>query len=332
MTAPQDVPYRTRWQTSQGKELAQEVWRLLMTNEPLRGLNLANNGGRIDLRGIVVPEVTKEKLPPFRNWGLQRLEGWLEFRNVKFENIDFAGSDLRNARFFNSIIAGCRFDNADCENWSLKATDVIRTTFVRTRLREAALGPWYEGHGNRYEFVDFSHADMRGLSSTTATYVDCNFSNARLEKLEFQSSSFIRCHFAGELREVLFYDRGFKTGKPDPNPMEDVDFSQAKLRWVEFRHLNLDRVRLPDDRDHLIIKNYRCVLEKAIAIVKSSGERYAPGIAAVLQNRLKWIGPRQEIGIINRLDFRESGGEEEEHFLVESLRRAAQECCGLSIN
>jgi len=42
----------------------------------------------------------------------------------------------------------------------------------------------------------------------------------------------------------MFYDHGFKTGKPDPNPMDDVDFSEAELRMVEFRGLNLDRVPL----------------------------------------------------------------------------------------
>ena len=153
--------------------------------------------------------------------------------------------------------------------------------------------------------VDFSRSDMRGLISTTATYVDCNFSHARLDKIDFQSSSFIRCRFAGEVREVLFYDNAFDPRKKEANPMEDVDFSQAQLRWVAFRRLNLDRVRLPESRDHLILKNYPCVLRKALAAVKDDESLHGRGLSRVLANYLKWAGPNQQVGVLNRLNFLE---------------------------
>ena len=38
--------------------------------------------------------------------------------------------------------------------------------------------------------------------------------------------------------------------------MVNVDLSRAKLRWVEFRGLDLDTVRFPDDEDHLILNDY----------------------------------------------------------------------------
>src|SRR5205807_9649259 len=135
-------------------------------------------------------------------------------------------------------ITHCRFDQADCTRCRLRATDVIDCTFKGAILQRAALGPWHDGRGNLYQSVSFAHADLRDFVSTTGTFVDCDFSYARIAKNDFESSSFIRCKFAGELREVIFWDHGFKTGKPNPNPMEDVDFSEAKLHWVEFRRLN----------------------------------------------------------------------------------------------
>lgn len=167
---------------------------------------------------------------------------------------------------------------------------------------------------------------MRGLISPAATYIDCNFSFAKLEKIEFQSSSFIRCLFAGDIREVIFYDHGFQTGKPDPNPMEDVDFTKANLRWVEFRRLNLDRVRLPDDDNHIIVKHYRCVLERALSEVKGMESAPARAAGAILKHRLKWIGPSQGIGVFNRLDFREISGDAGEKFMIELLHGSEQEC------
>lgn len=318
--------HEVRWQKSAGKQLAAEVWKRLSARESLNDLGLGEHDKLIDLRGIPVPEVTKEQLPPFRSWDIHRVGGRLVFKNVQLEGMDFSDSHLEYIRFFHSRITGCRFDRADCRHWGVRASDVTRTSFVGTNLRDAVLGPWYEGRANKYEFVNFSYADMRGLLSSTATFTDCDFSHARLDKTDFQSSSFIRCRFAGEVREVLFYDLAYKSPKPDPNPMEDVDFSAAQLRWVEFRHLDIDRVRLPKDDNHVVVRNYRCVLQKALAAARNSQHRSSRALVAVLENCLKWIGPKQQIGIFNRLDFRDSGGTEKEEFVLRTLRQAEHEC------
>ena len=315
-----------RWKTVDGMRLAREVFERLTAGQPLHDLKLGEHEGRIDLRGIHAPEVTFKEIPPSRNWSLQKLHGCLELRNIRLDGIDFSGSWLKYFRFFDSQIANCCFDDSDCGGWGLWSTNVTRSTFIRSSLRESVLGPWYQGRGNTYKFVDFSWADLRGLVSTAATYVDCDFGNAKLEKIEFQSSSFIRCHFAGKLREVIFYDHGFKTGKPDPNPMEDVDFSDAQLRWVEFRRLNLDRVRLPEDNDHLVITNYQCVLNRALAILKDNENQYSQPLRAILELALKWMGPKQQIGVFCRLDFQQEWGKEGEEFAVNLLRRAERDC------
>ena len=147
-----------------------------------------------------------------------------------------------------------------------------------------------------------------------------------MAKIDFQSSSFIRCRFAGLLREVMFYDHGFKTGKPDPNPMEDVDFSEAELRMVEFRRLDLDRVKFPKSSDHLIVHRYRCVLERAVRELETDARW--KGLRAVMVHRLKWAGPRQEVGEFNRRDFVEMGDEAEAEFAVSLLQRLEAECAG----
>lgn len=108
--------------------------------------------------------------------------------------------------------------------------------------------------------------------------------------------------------------------------MEDVDFSKAQLRWVEFRHLNLDRVHLPEDENHILVRNYGCVLRKALEAARKSEHPSSKALVAVLGNRLKWIGPKQEIGVFNRMDYKRSGGVEREEFVVDILRQAEREC------
>lgn len=178
--------------------------------------------------------------------------------------------------------------------------------------------------GDVYQRVGFSRANLRSIACHTATFVDCDFSNAQLVKIDFQSSSFIRCRFAGLLREVMFYDHGFKTGKRDPNPMEDVDFSDAELQWVEFRPLDLDRVRFPQSSHHLIVNSYRCVLEKAVRELQADAR--GKGLCAVMENRLKWAGPHQEVGEFNRRDLLEMVVEAEAERAFSLLRRLEKEC------
>jgi hypothetical protein len=192
-------------------------------------------------------------------------------------------------------------------------------------MRDAVLGAWYQGHGDVYRNVSFVRADLRSIVCDSATFVDCDFSFARIANVDFGSSGFIRCRFAGELRDVIFWDRGFETGKPDPNPMEDVDFSKATLRFVEFRRLNLDRVVLPSSPDHIIVRGYRCVLEHAMRELDQDPSEEARGLSGALEVELKWIPPARDVGVFHRDDLAEyTGGHRE--FAVSLLQRLERRC------
>jgi uncharacterized protein YjbI with pentapeptide repeats len=174
--------------------------------------------------------------------------------------------------------------------------------------------------------VTFGGSDFRVGSCPAATFIDCDFSQARIEKVDFQSPSFVRCRFAGELREVMFYDHGFKTGKPDPNPMEDVDFADAVLHNVEFRSLNLDRVTFPKGPEHLVVRRYRCALERAIAELAGDESREARLLKVSFEHRLKWAGPKQETGVISLIDYEQRGGQPLVERASEIVRRCEAGC------
>lgn len=314
----------TRWKSGDGEQLVQEVFGRLLSGKPLADLRLGEYEDRIDLRGLPLPR--PEALNTFQKagWVVQELGGLLKFEGVRLENLDLSQSQLEGCRFIRSAISNCRFDQARCQDWRLWAVEVTNSSFVGADLRKAVLGAWYEGRGDTYRRVTFSGANLRSIVCPAATFIDCDFGTAQLAKVDFQSSSFVRCRFAGLLREVIFYDHGFKTGKPEANPMEDVDFSDAELRMVEFRRLNLDRVTFPRSDDHLIVRNYRCVLERAVRELQEDARW--KGLRAVIEHRLKWAGPRQEVGEFNRRDLLEAGGEAEAEFAADLLRRLETEC------
>jgi uncharacterized protein YjbI with pentapeptide repeats len=326
VTGITDRELTNRWKSRDREQLVEEVFSRLRGGKPLADLGLGEHQGRIDLRGIPAPRPEVLNASSKAGWVVQEMGGLLKFEDVRLEDLDLSHAHLEGFRLTRAAISNCRFDQAGCQNWRLWACDVTASTFIGTDLRKAVLGAWHEGRGSIYRKVDFSGANLRLIVCPAATFVDCDFGNAQLAKVDFQSSSFVRCRFAGLLREVMFYDHGFKTGKPDANQMEDVDFSEAELRMVEFRHLDLDRVQFPKDDAHLIVKEYRCVLQRALDELKDNAQWR--GFRAVLEHRLKWAGPHQATGVFNLRDLAEGGGEAEVQFARELLDRLEMTCSG----
>jgi len=252
------------------------------------------------------------------------MTGLIELRGVALEGVDLSHARLPSLRVFDSKIAESRFDGAHLGDFRVWNVEVARTSFRGANLRHAVLGAWDDGRGNVYTQVDFTGADLRGLVSPAATYIDCDFSEARLDGIDFQSSAFTRCRFAGELRDVIFWDHGFRTGKPDPNRMEDVDFTDAVLRFVEFRRLDLDRVKFPTSAEHLVVNGYRCVLECALASLEEERSVSGRRARALIEHRLKWCGSNQGVGVFHS---EELGETPEDTAVVRDLLRQCEATC-----
>jgi len=226
-----------RWRSVDGIDLAREVWRRLCDAEDLSDLGLGEVDGRVDLRAIPLSSASRE------------------MERVRLERLDFTKASLESLRLFHSQLVDCRFDRALCIDWRLWAVDVLRCSFVGANLEMAALGAWHDGRCNTFRMVDFSKARMKRVASSSADYEDCDFSHAALYRVNFWQSGLVRCTFAGKLVQVIFDGRDHGEPKP-PNPMEDVDLSSAVLDGCDFRGVNFDRVRLPDDPDIAVFRDH----------------------------------------------------------------------------
>jgi len=224
--------------------------------------------------------------------------------------VDFSGSNLNNLRFFDCTIENCVFDKCKCKDWRMWGTTISDTSFDSADLRSAALGGVQNGKRNQFRKVNFSGADLRDTGYEAAKFVACTFKNTKLDKVDFQTTVFIDCVFEGELCEVLFYRTGFRGEKYPPNEMKGVDFSRAKLRFVEFRGLDLEDVRLPVDDDHILLKPYRGILERLIQTFAGKTDKVSKALTGNFEFKLKWAGPRQVQGVVNKNDLLEVGGEE----------------------
>jgi uncharacterized protein YjbI with pentapeptide repeats len=287
-----------------------EIWDRLFRGSTLDGLSLGTKDGRIDLRGLTLPEPSVVRKYQVARATVTEIIPAAAFQQVKWESLDFSSSKLNGVRFFNSEVRNCLFEKCQLQDLRLWCTTIVESSFRGANLRKAALGGVQDGKRNLYSEVDFSEADLRETSYKAACFERCVFRNAKLVKIDFQTSTFTDCLFEGELRDVLFYRRGFQGEAFPPNEMINVDFSRAKLRQVGFRGLTLDRVRLPQDTEHIVIKNFASALDKAIEVLKRQEDSTAKKLIAFLNISRKWATPDQVQGVINTQDLAEVVGED----------------------
>lgn len=222
-----------------------------------------------------------------------------------------SSSTLSNLWLKECNVSDCIFDNCDMSEVRLWGTSLSNVSFRSANLRGALLGGVSDsGKRNLFRNVDFSRADLRGTIYSEAEFVGCQFNNTKLDKVDFQSSTFEDCVFEGELREVLFYRRGFRKGNFPENKMTRVDLSRARLRWTEFRGLDLADISPPSDDDHIALHNFPTVVGRLIEHLDAKSDLSSRRLNAVFKNKKKWLGSDDSIGILSKSDIIEAGGQE----------------------
>ena len=232
----------------------------------------------------------------------------------------FSGSHLEEFWFFDCSITDCVFTQCHCRDWRLWGCRIADTSFRGADLPESALGGVDDGKRNSFRNVDFTEADLRETAFAVAEFMGCRFDNSKLNKGNFDGSSFTDCGFEGELREVCFNKTASGYDSFPPNQMVNVDLSRAVLRSVEFRKLDLDQVRFPDDENHITVDNYGEALDRTLAMLRTQSDPGFRRLTAVLAHLRKWTGAQQRRGVINVSDLVECGGEERAKQVVQLLR------------
>ncbi len=229
-------------------------WEKLIAGEQIQRSEAKTQNGRLDFRGLVLPDVSLTRAVSSGSSRFALAVGLIKLQGLVWDGIDLTGSSLEHLRFYDCEIVNCLFDHSNCCDWRMWRTSFRNCSFRCADLRDAALGAVLSGKRNVFSDVDFSEANLSGTGHTSAEFSRCLFINTKLKKVDFQGSVFTDCIFEGELDEVLFYDLGFNAKDLSPNELLRTDFGKAKFRHVEFRHLDLDTVRLPVSDDHIVLK------------------------------------------------------------------------------
>ncbi|NOU34478.1 MAG: pentapeptide repeat-containing protein [Polyangiaceae bacterium] len=258
-----------------------DVVRRLAAGAPLDDVALPRFEGRVDLRGARFDDLVV---------GLNGPGAWT--------GIDFSGATFTELMIRNLSMDNCLFDKARLDSMRMWGTQVKNTSFVEASLREAALGTAGDLGINTFENVDFSRAKM-GHSVWFVAKVDgCKFDG--LKGVQFEGTQFSNCTFAGTLSDISFQKTTnlVDAARFGSNEMRNVDFSNAKFSWVEFRDLDLDEVTWPVDDDHLVVDEYRQSLERSIAWLHARGDEGAERLAGWLERQLSFAGAGQQRGVL----------------------------------
>jgi uncharacterized protein YjbI with pentapeptide repeats len=274
----------------------------------LRGFGKKKMWGRGgDGTQIASSEPVLESQQVVRGMKFATFSGNTEIRNKKISGVDFTGAELRHLRLFDVTLVDCCFDDADLRDLRMWATHIEGCTFRKADLRGSGLGGLLGERRNSFVNVDFSGADMRRTAwIPSASLEHCLFRDTSLVGVDFWGSTFRHCAFEGEVRDVIFNRHMFKREDLPANTMDQIDFTKARLRFVNFRKLKLDRVSFPQDSEHLVLTDYRQVLEGAISRLRDSDDPIAKRLVSFLSNGLKWAVEDQQ-GILNMADLRELG-------------------------
>ncbi len=286
-----------------------EIWDRLLSGKPLDGLSLETRNGRLDVRGLELPAPTVLRRFQFQGVSIAEVDSGI-VQSVKWRNLDFSHSKFAGLRLMRGLVENCRFDDCNLQGVRIWATLFQDVSFKGANLRGSVLGGTHEGARNTFVGVDFSEANLSGTTYQAAAFERCTFSNTKLVKIDFQTSTFTDCCFEGELDDVLFYRQAFKGEDYPPNEMVNVDFSKARLKHVGFRGLVLDRVRLPNDDEHIVLKNFAVTLDEMAAALQKQSDPVAKKLAAFIGIKRKWVVPNQAQGYINVADLADIVGEE----------------------
>ena len=96
----------------------------------------------------------------------------------------------------------------------------------------------------------------------------------------------------------------------------------ARFHFVEFRELDMDDVKWPEDDHHIVVKPYKEVLDRLLSILNTRSDVVSRKMAAIFGSERKWAGLNQQEGIISKYDLIDIGGEEAVNEFLRVLAQA----------
>ncbi|WP_276374122.1 pentapeptide repeat-containing protein [Chryseolinea sp. H1M3-3] len=274
-----------RWKTAEGKIKLKQVIECLETGTPnLLEAVLQRYCGRWDLRGAPLSKVKKERNIEVGGHSLVQKIGTLKLKSVSLTSVDFSYAELNYSWWEKCQISNCLFEETKAKEIRVIASDFIDCIFKKADLNCSYINENIGSNSGSFKRVQFLETNLKECLFYFPVIEDCVFDNCNLEATNFNGSRFGNCKFIGLVDSPWF--KGYPVNvhkslfgffnrinpKDFPNPMKNIDFSEAELIGVSFINgIDLSKCIFPNDPEkYVVVKNLHYVFSTAKRIVNES--------------------------------------------------------------
>jgi len=235
--------------------------------------------GRLDLRGLVVPEpveladIVVTSAAPGNTMTFTQTSGRLKIAGQEWMDVDLSYSWLPSLGVENSRWVNCRLDAAVLRDSRIWDTDVQDCSFVSADLRGAPIGTaTLAARDTWWRKVSFRNAFMgAGGFFSGWRAEDVSFEGAKISDLGFDQVTLVRVVFDGKLRKVHLNNRVMDLS-PAPGPLVDCDFSRCEFDDVGFENVHLTNVAFPPGT--VVVGNAVPVARLALSLLPDSDDEF----------------------------------------------------------
>lgn len=288
-----------------------KLWGLLRLGQPMHGAAVPIDDGRYLIESFRCPSAKPKGKIAFDRFELRQFEGIPHIEQVSWNAVHFRKSDLQQLQFVGCRVDNCVFEVCDCRGWRLWTTEISNSVFRSCDVRRSVLGGSEDAGVNSFRRVTFERCDLRQTVHFGSKFVDCEFLNCRLDAVDFRGSRFTDCVFRGILESVEFHRSAGPASKLPVNEMNGVDFTESELHSVDFRQVNLERVKFPSDATHVVIDDEASVvLDGMITELSQIGGVAAKVLIADLEHVRTNLGSGRSRAVLNKADIEAFAGVE----------------------
>ena len=228
-------------------------------------------------------DYTRQTIPPDTTFSTQ-----------DFVDTDFSKADLSNVIFKNVNFENCTFNQTKLNRTRFWCCFFNNCRFTRTDLSQTNMGAWGGGQSN-CTFIKCKIAALTDASYLLNTVFDqCKIKGVELRSLYINNVQFIGViddfrirkfntsdisqyqskERTAEVQQIIQEKTGISfrhSGETEPNAaiINSIDFSQARLQYVDVSHCKIKRICVADDAKHLwIAKNLGHIAQQVYADIE----------------------------------------------------------------
>lgn len=317
-----------RWKTSEGEMRLKKAMDCLIKGKSLSSVgSMEKYAGRWDLRGAQLSKLESEKKIEVEGHSVTQKFGTLKLKGIKIESVDFSHTDISYSWWEKCAVNNCLFEGTKMKEIWVHASDFLNCVFRKANLTYSYLNENIGANSGSFRKVEFIETNLSECIFSFPIMEDCVFIDCNLLATNFDGSRMKNCKFKGKVDSPWF--RGYSNTaqrstlgifnridpKDYPNPMENVDFSEAELLGVTFSDgIDLSRCIFPNDESkYIIVRNLKSVYSKAKKVIDTewTGENKRKGLGFIDTIFFKPDRQDQQIDVIDKNLLTDEGNDQE---------------------